>query len=105
MYAIIQTGGKQYRVSEGDKVKVELLEAKVGDSVRFTDVRLLRTDDDVKVGKPSIEGASVTAKVLEHGRHKKITVFKHHRRKTYRLKKGHRQFYTQVQITDVAGQE
>ncbi len=103
MYAIIQTGGKQYRVSEGDKVKVELIEAGIGDSVRFTDIRMISSGETIKVGKPSIQGASVTAKVLDHGRHKKITIFKHRKRKTYRLKKGHRQFYTEVQITDVAG--
>ena len=102
MNFVIKTGGKQYRVSEGDKLEVETLEAAPGDTVEFAEVLLLRDGDNVEVGTPLIEGAKVTAKVLEHGRGKKIRIVKFKRRKNYRRQMGHRQNFTRVEITGIA---
>ena len=102
MYAIIQTGGKQYRVAEGDTLRVEKLQAEAGQQIRFTDVRLIGGGDDTKVGTPTVAGASVFAEVQEQGRGEKIVVFKMKRRKGYRVKNGHRQPFTEVRITGIA---
>jgi large subunit ribosomal protein L21 len=102
MYAVIKTGGKQYRVTEGQKLRVEKLTAGEGESVTFGDVLFLGGDSP-KVGKPIIEGAKVSAKVTLHGRGEKIVVFKFRRRKNYRRKTGHRQPFTEVLITGIAG--
>ena len=99
MYAIIKTGGKQYRVTEGDTLRVEKLDAESG-SVTFDQV-LLVGGDQVKIGKPLVAGASVSADVLRQGRAKKIIVFKKKRRKGYHKKQGHRQAYTEVKITQI----
>ncbi|GAB4558165.1 MAG: 50S ribosomal protein L21 [Haliangiales bacterium] len=101
MYAVIQTGGKQYRVAPGETLMVERLAGEVGDAVEFEDVRLLSKDGQVSLGEPSVEGAKVTGKIVEHGRGKKLVVFKFKRRKDYRRRNGHRQEYTAVQISDV----
>jgi len=101
MYAIIQTGGKQYRVAEGDTVKVEKLLAEPGQKIRFTDVRLVGGGDETKVGTPTVEGAAVSAEVADQGRGPKIIVFKMKRRKGYRVRTGHRQPYTEVRITGI----
>ncbi len=101
MYAIIQTGGKQYRVSEGDVLRVEKLQVEPGQQIRFTDVRLVGGGEDTKVGTPVVEGASVLADVAEQGRGEKIVVFKMKRRKGYRVKTGHRQPFTEVKITGI----
>ncbi|ACY14781.1 50S ribosomal protein L21 [Haliangium ochraceum] len=101
MYAVIQTGGKQYRVAPGDTLTVEKLPGNVGDAVEFDKVLLLSKDGSVSVGKPVIDGAKVTGKILEHDRGKKLVVFKFARRKDYRRRNGHRQDYTSVQIADV----
>lgn len=102
MQAIIRTGGKQYRVSEGDKLNVETLAAEAGGSVEFPEVLMLTEGENVEVGTPLVEGARVTAKVLEHGRGEKIVIVKFRRRKNYRRTQGHRQNYTRVEITGVA---
>ena len=100
MYAIIETGGKQLKVEEGQTLIVEKLNAEAGETVTFDKV-LFVSGDDVKVGTPYVEGASVTAKVVEHGRGKKIVVFKFKRRKNYRRKQGHRQPYTKVTVEKI----
>lgn len=100
MYAIIQTGGKQYRVQEGDEFKVEKLEAKVGDKVVFDEV-LTVGGDKLIVGKPYVEGFTVTAKVLEHGKNDKVIIYKYKAKKDERTKNGHRQPYTLVKVTAI----
>lgn len=101
MYAIIQTGGKQYRVSEGDVLSIEKLTAAEGEEVIFDQVLTVVADGDVKIGKPVIEGAKVTAKVVEHGKGKKILVFKYKAKSNYRKRQGHRQPYTKVEISKI----
>jgi len=101
MYAIIQTGGKQYRVSEGDVLSIEKLTAAEGEEVVFDQVLTVVSDNDVKVGKPVVEGANVTAKVVEHGKGKKILVFKYKAKSNYRKRQGHRQPYTKVEISKI----
>ena len=100
MYAIIQTGGKQYRVQEGDEFKVEKLEAKVGDKVVFNEV-LTVGGDKLIVGKPYVDGYAVTAKVLEHGKNDKVIIYKYKAKKDERTKNGHRQPYTLVKVTAI----
>lgn len=103
MYAIIQTGGKQYRVAEGDTLRVEKLTANQGDTIVLDKVLLVASDQGVKVGKPLVSGATVTAKVVGHDRAKKIIIFKFRRRKNYHRKQGHRQPLTTLQITGIKG--
>ncbi len=98
--AVVQIAGKQMRVHENDVIKVPLLADEVGSSVEFDQV-LLVGGDDVKVGTPTVDGAKVTAEIIEHGRDRKIRVFKMKRRKTYRRTKGHRQHFTQLRITAI----
>jgi len=98
--AVVQISGKQVRVHENDVIRVPLLAEEVGSSVEFGEV-LLVSDADIKVGTPVVEGAKVVAEVLEHGREKKIRVFKMKRRKTYRRTQGHRQHFTQLRITAI----
>ena len=102
MYAVIKTGGKQYRVSQGDRLKVEKLPGNVGDTVTFGEV-LMIGGESVKLGAPLIGGASVQAKVIAQDRAKKIIVFKFRRRKNYRRKAGHRQPFTALEITGITG--
>ncbi len=101
MYAVIETGGKQYRVNQGDVIKVEKLTADVGAKVDFDRVLLVGEGADVKVGNPVVEGASVSGTVVEQDRHRKIVVFKMKRRKNYRKKQGHRQDYTGIRIEKI----
>ena len=101
MYAVIRTGGKQYRVSEGETLRVEKLPGDVGASITFGEV-LLIGGDSVNVGKPLVSGASVTAQIVAQDRAKKIIVFKMRRRKNYRRKNGHRQWYTELKITGIS---
>ena len=98
MYAIIKTGGKQYKVAEGDSVFVEKLDAEEGSSVTFDEVILVANGDDVKVGTPLVDGAKVTAKVEKQGKEKKVVTFKYKPKKHTHNKKGHRQPYTKVMI-------
>ncbi|MCI5999893.1 MAG: 50S ribosomal protein L21 [Finegoldia magna] len=100
MFVIIKTGGKQYKVSEGDIIKVEKIEAKSGDKIEFDQV-LMVAGDDVKVGSPVVEGAKVQAEVLDQKKDKKIVIFKFKAKKNYRKKKGHRQPYTLVKIEKI----
>ena len=102
MYAVFKTGGKQYRVAQGDKVRVEKLLGNVGDSVSFDQV-LLVGGDALKIGMPTIAGAKVQAKIVAQDRAKKIIVFKFRRRKNYRRKNGHRQPFTELLITGITG--
>lgn len=101
MYAVIQTGGKQYRVRAGETVLVEKLDGAVGDSVEFSEVLLLSGDASVAVGKPLLDGARVTGEIVEQTRGKKLVVYKFKRRKDYRRRNGHRQHYTAVKISEV----
>ncbi len=101
MYAVIETGGKQYKVAEGDVIFVEKLDVEEGAEVTFDKVLMAGEGSDVKVGAPTVDGASVKATVLKNGKAKKVVVFKMKRKKNYRRKKGHRQPFTKVQITAV----
>ncbi|KUJ74496.1 50S ribosomal protein L21 [Thiomicrospira sp. XS5] len=103
MYAVIKTGGKQYRVREGQVLRVESLNANEGDKVEFDQVMMVGEGADVKVGAPLVEGAKVAATVTENGRGKKVTIIKFRRRKNRsRSKQGHRQNYTEVEITGIS---
>ncbi len=101
MYAVIQTGGKQVRVSEGQEIYVEKLEVEAGETYTFTDVLMLGGEKTV-IGTPTVEGAKVVAKVVKHGRGPKIIVFKYKVRKNYRRKQGHRQAYTKLVVESIA---
>jgi large subunit ribosomal protein L21 len=100
MYAVFKTGGKQYKVAQGDRLRVEKLPASVGDTVTFDEV-LLVGGDAIKIGAPLVAGAKVEAKVVAQEREKKIIVFKFRRRKNYRRKNGHRQPFTALEITGI----
>lgn len=103
MYAVIKTGGKQYRVEKDDVLRVDLLEAKAGDTITISDVLLVGGAGTAKVGTPLISGAAVKAEVVEHIKDDKIIVFKKKRRQNYRRKNGHRQQLTVLKITDIKG--
>lgn len=103
MYAVIETGGKQYRVSEGDVLKVEKLSAKEGDVVEIDKVLAISEGEDLKVGTPLLENAKVEATVLRHGKGEKIIVFKYKPKKNYRKKQGHRQPFTEIRIEKIKG--
>lgn len=102
MYAVIQTGGKQYRVEEGSTLKIEKLELGTGENVEFDKVLMVQTDDAIKIGQPYIEGGKVTATVTSQGRHKKIKIIKFKRRKHHMKQMGHRQYYTEIQINGIS---
>lgn len=102
MYAVILTGGKQYRVSPGDKLRVEKLSAAEGDAVEFDKVLMVGNGDDVKIGAPYVDGSKVTATVKSQGRGKKVEIIKFRRRKHHMKRQGHRQAYTELEITDVS---
>jgi len=102
MYAVIQTGGKQYKVAEGDVLKIEKLEEEAGNEISFDSVLLINDDSGLKVGTPNLDGAKVTATVKSQGRHKKVNIIKFKRRKHQMKKMGHRQYYTEVQITGIS---
>jgi len=101
LFAIVQTGGKQYRVSPGDILRVERLPGERGDEVLLEQVLLVAQDDAIQVGQPLVTGARVVSEILQQGKAKKIIVFKKKRRKNYRRKQGHRQLYTALQIKDI----
>ena len=101
MYAVVKTGGKQYRVRSGQVIRVEKLDGSVGDTVALDDVLLVGGGESIKVGQPRLAGASVSAQITGQGRAKKIIVFKKRRRKGYHKKQGHRQAYTQLKIGDI----
>jgi large subunit ribosomal protein L21 len=101
MYAVIKTGGKQYRVTEGETLKVESLLVTAGESVEFDNVLMVVDGDRIQVGAPFVAGAKVTATVKSHGRGKKVKIIKFRRRKHYRNETGHRQNYSELQITGI----
>ena len=103
MYAVIQSGGKQHRVIEGETLKVELLKNQIGETITFNDVLMLVNGDHIQIGAPSVAGATVTAEVISQGRHDKIRIIKMRRRKHYRKQQGHRQWYTELKITAITG--
>ncbi|WAH38972.1 50S ribosomal protein L21 [Alicyclobacillus dauci] len=101
MYAIVETGGKQFKVSQGDTIYVEKLAHEVGESISLDKVHMVQDNGTVRVGAPLVEGAKVVAKVVEHGRGKKIIVFKYKSKKNYHKKQGHRQPYTKLVIESI----
>ena len=101
MYAVIKTGGKQYRVASGDKIKVEQIAADVGQEIVIDQVLAVVDGQDFKIGAPLVAGASVKATVVAHGKHDKVRIFKMRRRKHYQKRQGHRQTYTELQIASV----
>ena len=103
MYAIIRSGGKQFRAEPGKTIKVPALNAEPGAKVTFDEVLVAGNGDDIKVGTPMVSGASVTGEVVKHGKDKKIIIFKWKRRKNYRRKQGHRQDFTEVRVSDISG--
>lgn len=103
MYAVIKSGGKQYTVRPGDTLDVEKLDGEAGASVELTDVLLIENDGVLSVGTPTVAGASVTAEIVEHGKAKKIIVFKYKPKIRYRKKTGHRQQYTRLAIREIVG--
>ncbi|HXX13001.1 MAG TPA: 50S ribosomal protein L21 [Burkholderiales bacterium] len=103
MYAVIKTGGKQYRVSAGEKLKVESIRAEIGAQIVLDQVLLVADGDKVTAGTPLVSGATVKATVVAHGRGEKVTIFKLRRRKHYRKTLGHRQNYTEIEINGISG--
>lgn len=103
MYAVIISGGQQYRVMEGQTLKIAKLTAEVGATVDFDKILMVVNGDDIKIGKPHLASGKVAASVVSHGRHKKIRIVKFRRRKHHRKQMGHRQDYTEVKITQIAG--
>ena len=103
MYAVIQTGGKQYRVKSGEQVKIEMLPAEVGAAVAFDRVLMLGEGDGIKIGAPFVSGAQVKATVVAQGRGEKVRIFKLRRRKHYAKTQGHRQSFTEVRIDEIVG--
>lgn len=101
MYAVIVTGGKQYKVAEGEFLKVEKLEIATGESVTFDRVLLVGNGDEVQIGAPVVDGAKVVAEVVAQGRHDKIRIIKFRRRKHHMKRQGHRQWYTEIKITGI----
>jgi len=102
MYAVIKTGGKQYRVAAGEKIKVEQIPADVGAEITLDQVLMVGEGESVRIGTPMITGATVTAKVIAHGRGPKIKIFKMRRRKHYQKHQGHRQNFTEIEISGIA---
>lgn len=100
-YAIVQSGGKQYRVRTGDTFRVESIPGDIGDTVELTDVRMVSLDGDVTLGNPTVEGAKVVTEIKGNGKGKKIIVFKYKSKTRYRRKNGHRQHYTDLRVTDI----
>jgi len=101
MYAVFRTGGKQFRAEPGKKIRVPTMEVEPGESVTFDDVLLASDGKDVQVGAPTVNGVTVKAEVVRHGRDKKIIVFKRKRRKGYRRKQGHRQGFTEIRVDEI----
>ncbi|MGM0417193.1 MAG: 50S ribosomal protein L21 [Thermodesulfobacteriota bacterium] len=101
MYAVVATGGKQYRVEEGEVLKVEKLSGEVGEEVVLNDVLLYSDGENVNIGQPKVDGAAVKAEIVEQGRLKKVVIFKYKRRKGYRKKQGHKQHFTAIKIKQI----
>jgi len=103
MYAVVAAGGKQYKVEEGDILRIEKVSGNIGDALTFDKVLLISDGDNLTIGQPMVEKALVNAQIVEQSKSKKIIVFKYKRRKRYRRKQGHRQFYTAVKIDSIVG--
>lgn len=103
MYAVIRTGGKQYRVAPGDVLEVEKLDGEVGDTITLDDVLMVVNDEEVQIGQPVVDGASVTAKITGQHRGEKILVFRYKPKKRVRVRRGHRQYLTRLQIESIDG--
>jgi large subunit ribosomal protein L21 len=103
MYAVVETGGKQYRVSKGDLIKVEKMNGAAGDKVELDQVLLVKDDNGIKVGTPTVEGVKVVGRITSQTKGKKIVIFKYKRRTNYRLKQGHRQLQAWLEIEDIIG--
>ena len=102
MYAVIETGGKQYRVAEGDKVRVEKLDAEAGTSIAIAKVLMIADGDQIRLGRPFVDGTTVTAEVTAHGRNDKVKIIKFRRRKHHMKRQGHRQWFTELKITGIS---
>ncbi|AEW44255.1 50S ribosomal protein L21 [Serratia symbiotica str. 'Cinara cedri'] len=102
MYAIFQSGGKQYRVSEGQTIRLEKLDIATGEAIKFYHITMIVNSENIKIGAPFIDGSKINAKVIAHGRGKKIKIVKFRRRKHYRKQQGHRQWFTDVKITSIS---
>lgn len=102
MYAVVEIAGQQVKVQEGDRIRVSRLKAEAGESLTLDHVLLVSKDGETSIGRPKVDGATVEASVLEHGKHDKITIFKMKRRKGYRRKNGHRQPYTELRIDGIS---
>lgn len=103
MYAVIQTGGKQYKVTEGEILKVEKLDGVAGETLTIDKVLMIKDDNGTRIGSPTVQNARVVAEVIEQGRNKKVVVYKYKRRKNYRRKQGHRQAFTRIKIEKIEG--
>ncbi len=103
MYAVIESGGKQHRVEPGEVLKLEKLDVATGDSIDFDKILLVADGEAVKIGAPYVDGGKVSAEVIAHGRGDKVTIIKFQRRKHHRKQMGHRQWFTEVKITDISG--
>jgi len=101
MLAVIKTGGKQYKVSPNDKIKIEKIDQEEGSEVIFNDVLLLENEKELLIGEPLVKGAEVVAKIIKQGRHEKVMTYKKKPKKRYKVKKGHKQFYTEVEIIEI----
>lgn len=101
MLAVIKTGGKQYIIKPGDKIKVERISGEVGDIIELSQVLLIKDGEEIKIGKPYVEGAKVRASIIEQGKASKVIVFKKKPKKGYKRKKGHRQYYTMLEIKEI----
>ncbi|MBE58950.1 MAG: 50S ribosomal protein L21 [Gammaproteobacteria bacterium] len=101
MYAVIETGGKQHRVIEGELIRVEKIEAKTGSTIDFDRVLMVGEGETIKVGTPVVDGATVSAEVVQHGRGEKVTILKFKRRKHHMKRQGHRQWFTEIKITAI----
>jgi len=103
MYAVVKTGGKQYKVAEGQYLKVEKLEGNEGDTIELDQVLMIADGDKLKIGSPMLDGGKVTATIKSHGRHKKVEIMKFRRRKHHQKRTGHRQYYTEIEVTAING--
>ena len=103
MYAVVKTGGKQYRVTQDEYLKVEKLEGNEGDTIELDQVLMIADGDKLKIGSPMLDGGKVTATILSHGRGKKVEIMKFRRRKHHQKRTGHRQYYTEIEVTGING--
>ncbi|HED33484.1 MAG TPA: 50S ribosomal protein L21 [Gammaproteobacteria bacterium] len=103
MYAVVKTGGKQYKVAQDQYLKVEKLEGNEGDTIELDQVLMIADGDKLKIGSPILDGGKITATILSHGRHKKVEIMKFRRRKHHQKRTGHRQYYTEIKVTAING--